>query len=123
MEVLLKEWDLIGEAEIRIRSAQYPDLLACYDRMKMDSKSAVGLIISPYMLGLFEATGRHDAVLFSLAMQQTASFQSNLAHRIMPEATFRVENEDNRICNVLRRVGYDLVRPTLMRQRNGITWA
>jgi len=110
LRALIEVWDQIGEAEIKARSTAHPDLCACYEQMKTDRISALKNIKSSFFFGLAVSSGMHDAVVFAIAMQKTMEFKSSVARSIMPEGTFLIENDPGNSCNVLGRVGYDLVR-------------
>jgi len=110
LRALIEEWDQVGEAEIKARSTAHPDLCACYEQMKTDRISAFKNIKSRHFFDLAVKSGMHDAVVFAIAMQKTMEFKSGVARSIMPEGTFLIENDPGNSCNVLARVGYDLVR-------------
>jgi len=116
--LLIEQWDLIGEAEIKARSTRYPDLIACYERLKAEGRSALKLIKSPYYLGVVEHFGVHDSILFALALHLSTATRSPIASLIMPEATFLlgndpgIENDPRRYINLLSRVGYILLGST-----------
>jgi len=106
---LIEQWDRLGEAEIKARASKYPEMLACYERLKGDIDAALRLLDGHYSVSVVEYFKRHDAIWFSMAVTLTAPIKSAIARNLMPEATFILTCEKRKLINLLGRVGYTLL--------------
>lgn len=120
IKTLVMQWDMIGEDNIKARATAYPDLIARYEQMKREGRSALSVVTNPYYSNIVESWEIHNAVVFALALQMMKvssrwkkAYKAQVAREVMPEAVcsvLRSEGQEAQSFNILSRVGHDLCR-------------